>query len=262
MTVPPATAPRIEVHESADALATAVAGELLGPARRTPRPAAHEPQIALTGGTIADAVHRELARLSAGLRGRLVAGRRLVGRRAVRRRPTPPTATPRQARDGLPRPGRRRPGQGARDAVDRRRGLDVDDGARRRTPTTLRDARRRRVRRADARRRARTATSPRCSPASRSSTSTTGSPSPSPARPSRRRSGSRLTFGALNRAEAVWFLVSGEEKAAAVARALADGTDLHDIPAAGVTGARRPSGSSTAPPPPASDAGRWLASRR
>ncbi len=53
------------MHESADALATAVAGELL--TRLTDaQSSGHEPQIALTGGTIADAVHRELARLSAG----------------------------------------------------------------------------------------------------------------------------------------------------------------------------------------------------
>ena len=57
----------------------------------------------------------------------------------------------------------------------------------------------------------------------------TGSPKPPPERIS-------LTFAALNRAKSVWFLVSGDEKAAAVARALAEGTDLHDIPAAGVTG--------------------------
>ena len=44
-----------------------------------------------------------------------------------------------------------------------------------------------------------------------------------------------LTFGALNRSRAVWFLVSGAEKAAAVAAALAGG-DLHEIPARGVTG--------------------------
>ena len=45
-----------------------------------------------------------------------------------------------------------------------------------------------------------------------------------------------LTFGALNRSGEVWFVVSGEGKADAVARALADGTDLHDIPAVAVTG--------------------------
>ena len=57
----------------------------------------------------------------------------------------------------------------------------------------------------------------------------TDSPKPPPERIS-------LTFAALNRAKSVWFLVSGDAKSAAVARALADGTDLHDIPAAGVSG--------------------------
>jgi 6-phosphogluconolactonase len=57
----------------------------------------------------------------------------------------------------------------------------------------------------------------------------TSSPKPPPERVS-------LTFGALNRSRSVWFLVSGQEKADAVARALAPGTDLHDIPAAGVSG--------------------------
>ncbi len=57
----------------------------------------------------------------------------------------------------------------------------------------------------------------------------TGSPKPPPERIS-------LTLGALNRSKAVWFLVSGGEKADAVAMALAEGTDLHAIPAAGVSG--------------------------
>jgi 6-phosphogluconolactonase len=34
----------------------------------------------------------------------------------------------------------------------------------------------------------------------------------------------------------VWVLVSGDQKAPAVARALAEGTDRHDCPASGVTG--------------------------
>ena len=55
------------------------------------------------------------------------------------------------------------------------------------------------------------------------------SPKPPPERIS-------LTFSALNRTRSVWFLVSGAEKADAVARALAEGTDLHEVPAAGVTG--------------------------
>jgi 6-phosphogluconolactonase len=54
----------------------------------------------------------------------------------------------------------------------------------------------------------------------------------SPKPPPRRLS---LTFAALNRARAVWFLVSGADKAPAVAAALAGG-DLHEIPARGVRG--------------------------
>jgi len=54
----------------------------------------------------------------------------------------------------------------------------------------------------------------------------TESPKPPPQRIS-------LTFAALNRTAAVWFLVSGEGKAAAVASALAGG-DPHEIPARGV----------------------------
>lgn len=60
----------------------------------------------------------------------------------------------------------------------------------------------------------------------------TDSPKPPPERIS-------LSFGALNRSSEVWFVVSGEGKADAVAKALADGTDLHDIPAVGVTGQDR-----------------------
>jgi 6-phosphogluconolactonase len=44
-----------------------------------------------------------------------------------------------------------------------------------------------------------------------------------------------LTFEAMNRAKAVWFLVSGAEKAGAVASALAGG-DRREIPARGVVG--------------------------
>ena len=54
------------------------------------------------------------------------------------------------------------------------------------------------------------------------------SPKPPPDRVS-------LTFAALNRSRAVWFLASGESKAGAVAAALAGG-DPHEIPARGVRG--------------------------
>ncbi len=57
-----------------------------------------------------------------------------------------------------------------------------------------------------------------------------------------------MTFPALNNADAVWFLVAGDGKAEAVARALGDGT-IDDTPATGVKGqtetrvaARRSSG--------------------
>ncbi len=55
------------------------------------------------------------------------------------------------------------------------------------------------------------------------------SPKPPPDRVS-------LTFPALNRARSVWFLVSGEEKADAVARALADAGSVTETPARGVRG--------------------------
>ena len=219
------------MHESADALATAVAGELL--TRLTDaQTSGHEPQIALTGGTIADAVHRELARLAAGIGGGLVAGRRLVGRRAVRapdspdrnaaqahrafldpvgadpprctRCPPPPTRpTSRRVRTPTPTTLRSH-GSGAFDVL--MLGVGPDGHVASLFPGF-----------------------PQLDVDDRIAVAVTGSPKPPPERIS-------LTFSALNRAKAVWFLVSGDEKAPAVARALADGTDLHDCPAAGVTG--------------------------
>lgn len=58
------------------------------------------------------------------------------------------------------------------------------------------------------------------------------SPKPPPQRVS-------LTFGALNRSRRVWFLASGESKADAVARALADDGDVHETPARGITAPAR-----------------------
>lgn len=55
----------------------------------------------------------------------------------------------------------------------------------------------------------------------------TGSPKPPPERVS-------LTFPALNRTRAVWFLVTGSGKADAVRRALADDGDVHETPARGI----------------------------
>ncbi|MGA8256961.1 MAG: 6-phosphogluconolactonase [Nocardioides sp.] len=54
---------RVEVHDDSAGLATAIAGELLSRLADLQAGGAI-PQIGLTGGTIADAVHREVARLS------------------------------------------------------------------------------------------------------------------------------------------------------------------------------------------------------
>jgi len=56
----------------------------------------------------------------------------------------------------------------------------------------------------------------------------TGSPKPPPERVS-------LTFAALNRTRATWFLVTGEEKADAVRLALANDGDVHETPARAVS---------------------------
>jgi 6-phosphogluconolactonase len=55
------------------------------------------------------------------------------------------------------------------------------------------------------------------------------SPKPPPDRVS-------LTYEALDRSHAVWFVASGDGKADAVARALADDGSIHDTPARGVRG--------------------------
>ena len=57
--------PLIEVHDDAGALATAVAGELLSRLADAQRDGA-QPHVALTGGTIAERIHAEVARLSPG----------------------------------------------------------------------------------------------------------------------------------------------------------------------------------------------------
>jgi len=58
-----AAKPLIEVHESPEDLARSVAGALLTRLAEI-QASGREPQIGLTGGTIADAMHRELARMA------------------------------------------------------------------------------------------------------------------------------------------------------------------------------------------------------
>lgn len=220
--------PRVEVHEDADVLATSAAGELLS-RLVTAQEAGHEPQIALTGGTIAEKLHRKIAQLSpeSGVDWTRVVvwwgDERFVGPGspdrnaaqaqaafldavgATRVHPMPSTedaATPDEGASAYSDELREH-GAGEFEVVMLGIGpdghiaslfpgqptLDVDNAI---------------------------------------AVGVTGSPKPPPERIS-------LTFAALRRARSVWFLVSGEDKAPAVARALG-GADLHDIPAAGVVG--------------------------
>jgi 6-phosphogluconolactonase len=227
----PGTPPRIEVHESADALATAIAGELLLRLADA-QSSGHEPNIALTGGTIADAMHHELARLAPSAevdwahvvvwwgderfvepasddrneRQAREAFLDLVGVDPAKLHPMPSTESAASVDEGAAAYGDelRSFGRGEFDVV--MLGLGPDGHIASLFPGF-----------------------PQLDVDDQIAVPVTNSPKPPPERIS-------LTFGALNRSKAVWFLVSGEEKAAAVARALAEGTDLHDIPAAGVSG--------------------------
>lgn len=221
--------PRIEVHDGAAALATAVAGELLHRLADA-QAAGGTPQIALTGGTIAEDIHREVARLSPDTE---VDWSRVVvwwgDERFVA--PDSPDRNCEQARAAF------------LDAVG------VDPAHVHEMPSTADAAD------VDAGAAAYAATLrehgsgefdivmlgigpdghiaslfpgfPHLE-ADGIAVGVTGSPKPPPERIT-------LTFAALNRARSVWLLVSGSGKAAAVASALG-GADPHDTPAAGVSG--------------------------
>jgi 6-phosphogluconolactonase len=224
------TNPRVEVHEDAETLATSVAGELLTRLADA-QAAGHVPQIALTGGTIADAVHREVARRSAESdvdwsRVEVWWGdERFVA-------PDDPERNAGQARAAL------------LDAV----GVDparvhempstADAGSVEEAASAYSETLRERGRGEfevvmlgvgpDGHVASLFPGNPALDVDDRIAVGVTDSPKPPPERVS-------LTFAALNRARAVWFLVSGDAKAPAVARALG-GADLHDVPAAGVAG--------------------------
>jgi 6-phosphogluconolactonase len=224
--------PRIEVHETAEELATTVAGALLR--LLTDRQTSGEvPQIALTGGTIADAIHREVARLTpdSGVdwsrvdvfwgderyvapdspdRNALAARTAFLDRVGVdpaRVHEMASTADADSAEAGATAYSEvvRSVGTGNFDLV--MLGVGPDGHV-----ASLFPGR------------------PELDVDDRIAVPVADSPKPPPERIS-------LTFGPLNRAEEVWFLVSGEGKADAVGRALAaEPPDVHEIPAIGVHG--------------------------
>ncbi|WP_300401729.1 6-phosphogluconolactonase [Nocardioides sp.] len=220
---------RIEVHPDASTLATAVAGELIARLEAA-QASGHVPQIGLTGGTIAEAVHREVARLSPSSD---VDWSRVVvwfgDERFVA--PESPDRNAGQARRAfLDEVGAIEVHEMAstRDAVDVAAGATAygvtmrEHGAGQFDVLML-------------------GIGPDGHVASlfpghdalavddRVAVGVLDSPKPPPERIS-------LTFAALNRAESVWFLASGDGKSGAVAAALATEGTVNATPARGVAG--------------------------
>lgn len=224
------SSPRVEVHEDAAVLATSVAGELL--ARLTDAQTRGQvPHVGLTGGTIADDVHREVARLTPASPvdwaqvvvwwgdERFVApddpernaGQAraafldAVGADPAKVHEMPSTATAADVEEGAAAYSAelREHGSGVFEVL--MLGVGPDGHVASLFPGH-----------------------PALAVADRPAVGVTDSPKPPPDRIS-------LTFGALNRARSVWFLASGEAKSEVVAGALG-GADVHAIPAAGVTG--------------------------
>jgi 6-phosphogluconolactonase len=227
----PRPAPRIEVHVDAADLATSVAGELITRLEDA-QARGEEPHIGLTGGSIAETVHQELGRMGPGSEvdwsrvvvwwgdERFVApdseDRNARSARAafIDRLPfdpakvhdIPSTSDAGSADDAAAAYSSELREHGAGLFEVLMLGLGPDGHVASLFPdreeVTVTDAAALAVR---------------------------DSPKPPPERVT-------LTLAALNRSRCVWFLVNGENKADAVAQALAAGTDLHDIPAAGVSG--------------------------
>lgn len=227
-------APRIEIHPDPASLATAVAGALLGRLSRMER-AAHQPQVGLTGGTIAHRVHEEIARHHSGAvadvrpvdwsqvtvwwgderfvdadsddRNAVQARRAFldeVGPGSVHEIPAADEVDDIEAAADAYAETLRAHGAGAFDIL--MLGLGPDGHVASLFPGA-----------------------PALDVDDRPTVGVPDSPKPPPERVS-------LTFPALNRAHSVWFLAAGAEKADAVARALAAEGSVHETPARGVSG--------------------------
>jgi 6-phosphogluconolactonase len=224
------TDPRIEVHADPDALATAVAGELLARLADA-QSAGGVPQIALTGGSIAEAVHREIARLSPSSE---VDWSQVVvwfgDERFVA--PDSPDRNAGQARAAFldavgVDPAKVHEMPSTADASDVDAGATAYSSTLREHGSGQFDVMMLGIG-PDGHVASLFPGFPQLDVTDQVAVGVTGSPKPPPERIS-------LTYPALNRSKSVWFLASGAGKAAGVARALG-GADLHDIPAAGVTG--------------------------
>ena len=221
-------APRVEVHPDAATLATSVAGELIARLEAA-QASGHVPHVALTGGTIADAIHHEVARLSPGSD---VDWSRVVvwfgDERFVA--PDSPERNAGQARrallDAVGHPE-------VHEMPSTADAADVHAGAAS-YAATLRDhgAGQFDILMLGIGPDAHVASlfpGDQALDAEGPTVGVVDSPKP----PSERIS---LTFATLNRAESVWFLASGEGKAEAVAASLATEGSVSTTPARGVTG--------------------------
>lgn len=225
------TAPRIEVHEDGDDLATSVAGELLTRLADAQQPG-HVAHIGLTGGTVAEKIHRAVARLAndsdvdwsrvvvwfgderfvapdSSDRNCLDARSSfldVVGVPAENVHEVPSTAEASSVEEAaeMYAEALRTHGGGQLDVL--MLGVGPDGHVASLFPGF-----------------------PQLDVTDRVTVPVTDSPKPPPERVS-------LTFPALRRARSVWFVVSGDGKAEAVARALAPQGDVHETPARGVQG--------------------------
>ena len=229
--------PRIEVHDDDRALATAVAGELLTRLADA-QEAGRVPHVALTGGTIAEAVHREVARLAASSTvdwARVVVwwgDERFVEASSPERNAAQARAAFLDAVGVAPANVHEVP---AADACG-----SVEEAAEQYAEALAREGAAFEVVMLGLGPDAHVASlfprHPALDVVDRAAVAVRDSPKPPPQRVS-------LTYEALNRNRALWFLVSGDGKAEAVARSLAgragqpgDRADCHDVPAVGVTG--------------------------
>lgn len=230
----PRPAPRVEIHPDADALAVAVAGALHGRLSRM-EGSGHDPQLALTGGGIAGKVHAEIARHHSPA----MPDVRPIDWSTVTvwwgdERFVPADSPERNAGQAraafLDEVGATRIHEipAADQVTDAAAAASAYHDLLRERPSGLFDVLMLGVG-PDGHIASLFPGHPALEVTDVLATAVADAPKPPPERVS-------LTFAALNRARSVWFLAAGEEKADAVARALAAEGSVHQTPARGVVG--------------------------